>query len=160
MNDDQDDYDPHTQAAIEYAKAPDPKAKFDATANRVFAAGMDMYPGFDEKVEALKQAGVMSAEFVQFITSQSEKPATVINAIGEDLDVAKKLAGQNAVQLAHSIAAIERGEPIPTFDNPRPVYSRSSRALDNPDLPDHLWSKQFDKVYKNGLPGFGGRRGR
>ena len=98
-----------------------------------------MYPGFEAKLDALKEAGVMSGPFVQFLM-QSEKPASVINTLGSDVETAAKLAGQNAVQLAHSIAAIERGERIPTYDSHVPAHMKSSNDLSNPDLPNDRFS--------------------
>ncbi len=156
--DEDDEVTQYQQVALRSAKASTPIDKFNVGADRIFLSGTEQYGDFENTVEALKAAGVMSDDVI-LQAMECDNPPAILDALGRDIDVAKQVAALPPVKRAAALAAISAGQPVPSF-NAVPGWQRPRNDLSREDLSDAAWSKQFDRVYKNGLPGFGGRRGR
>jgi hypothetical protein len=153
---DQNDYGLTAEEALalQSATAANSHQKFDTDANRVFLDGTRQFPGFEQSIERLKEAGVNTPDVLLQIM-ESDAPARVLHHLGqeEDLATAKQLAALNPVKRAQAIAAIERGESYNFAKTATPMWKRATNDLSRDDLSDKAWSAAFDKRFgRGGMP--------
>jgi hypothetical protein len=155
MSDFEDDEIPASQQiAMRAAKATDPVDKFNVDADRIFLNGVEQFPDFENSVEVLKSAGVMSQDVI-LQAMELDNPAKVFDELAKDVDLAKQVASLSPVRRAAALAAISTGQPIPTT-NATPSWKRSRNDLSREDISDKAWAAAYDKRYGlGGLPGRG-----
>jgi hypothetical protein len=154
LSDQDDDISESDKAAFASATAATPQDKWNADCNRVFYDGVKRFGGeFEDAVEQLKTEGVATQDVLLQVL-ETDDPAKMLYELARDKDVAKTVAKLNPVQRASAIAALQRGEPLPTR-NPLPAYKQSRSDIYNDSLSnaefDRAWTKRYGSP--NAMPG-------
>jgi hypothetical protein len=131
-----DDFSPEDALRLQSVTAPDEQTRLSVDCNRVFLEGSKNIPGFEQSVDQLKQAQITSPDLLAQVL-ECDHPDKVLHRLGQDLDVAKRVAGLPPVKRAAAFAAIERGEPIPEPRMPTWKTPKAMRSED--DFSDREW---------------------
>lgn len=150
---DDDDITEHDKAAFASATAATPEAKWNADCNRVFFDGVKRFGGeFEDGVARLKEEGVATPDVLLQLL-ETDDPARTLHTLAQNPDDAKLIAAMPPVRRASAIAALERGEPLPT-NNATPAWKQSRSDIMNPNLSDREFAAAYDRKYgRGGLPG-------
>ena len=130
------------QLILASATAPDEFSRYTLDCNRVWLEGSKTIPGFEELVKKLGKAEVTTHDFL-IQALEVDNPAKVLHTLGQDVELAKKVAALPPVKRAAAFAAIERGEAVP---EPRMPAWKVPKAMRHEDqLDDESWFKQYGK---------------
>jgi hypothetical protein len=147
-----DDIEQEDLMRLQSVTAPDDQTRLNVDSNRVFLEGSKNIPGFEGSVDALKQAGITSGDFLAQVL-ETDAPHKVLHALGQDVALAKKVAALPPVKRAAAFAALDRGEPIP---EPRmPTWKTPKAMRHEDDYDDKTWSRMYNE---GKLPSQQGRR--
>jgi hypothetical protein len=141
MSDEKEDSGP--SYAAQRATAQTWEQVYNANANEIFEIGVKNIPGFEQKVQALKDNGVMSPDLVVLL-QQCDNPPAVLDRLGSEEDLAY-LKNLNSVQLAKVLSAADEGRTYKPR-NPTPNWKLPKSEL-NDSLTDREFSAAWDRKF-------------
>jgi hypothetical protein len=144
-DDNEDDYDPHVEAAMQRATAESWEQVYNADSNEIYKTGVKNIPGFEQRVDHLKASGIMSPPFIELLR-QCDNPPRVLEQLGseEDLSAYQKL---NPVQMMKVLAAVDEGRAYKPPKTSTPAWRQSRNDPTNETLTDAQFSKAWDRKY-------------
>lgn len=146
MSDTERDYDDEAaQLAAKRAMAQNPAERFAHDANRIFVDGEKRFGDFEGAVGAINKAGLTDNAAIEQIL-ECDDPARVIHELRQDPDALKAIAAAPPVRRAAMLSALERNEPMPTF-NSTPAWRQSKDPLTNPNASAKEFSAAWDRKY-------------
>jgi hypothetical protein len=138
-----DEFTEGDKLTIQRATATDPDTRFNLDCNKIFLQGEERFGDFESVAEKLKKTGAGNREVLEQLLGTND-PAKIMYSTDEE--TLTTIAKMPPVQRASAIAAIERGEPLPT-GNPLPSWKRPRNDLSREDISDKAWSAAWDRKY-------------
>ena len=146
MSDTERDYDEeNAQLAAQRAMAKDPTQRFAIDANRIFIDGEKRFGNFEGAVATINKAGLADNSAIEQIM-ECDDPAALIHRMSQDPDALKAIAAAPPVRRAAMLSALERNEPMPTF-NPTPAWRQTKDPLTNPNSSAKEFSEAWDRKF-------------
>jgi hypothetical protein len=133
------------KVALQHAVTADPDQRFALECNQIFMQIEETYGDAEGVVERLTKTGVNRDDVLKDIQT-CNNPAKAYYELSQDEEKAKAVRDAKGVHRARMLAAIEDGQPMPTF-NPRPAWKQSRTDLSNPNIDDKSWGRLWDRKY-------------
>ncbi len=129
---------------------------FTARSNAIHQAGVEAFPDFQARVEALQGSGVLSRANPTFLAAvmETDAPEKVLHHLGADPEAARKLASLPPLKLAAEVAKLgvkvsQPGyRPVSAAPAPiSPIGGAGARRFDPLDetVPIDQWMREMDK---------------